>query len=121
MDREYEHLICSKEEGIATLTLNRPEKLNAFTRNMREGLLDCMSEWAEDEEVKVVVLTARGRAFSVGADISYLKEGLSVNHIPEGWPRIGPPSLCLVKMRQMGKCFEVQEDRLQKAPLYSLS
>ena len=73
---EHEHLIYTREEGIATLTLNRPQKLNAFTPAMYKGLSEILEEVAEDDGVRVLVLTGKGRAFCVGADVKGLEEGL---------------------------------------------
>ncbi len=57
-------------EGIATVTLDRPEKLNAFTDVMREELLSIFHEADQDDAVRAVVVTGAGRAFSAGADLS---------------------------------------------------
>jgi len=74
---DYEHLIYTKEEGIATITLNRPQKLNAFTPAMYQGLSEIIEEVASDDDVRVLVITGKGRAFCVGADVKGLEQGLS--------------------------------------------
>lgn len=56
-------------EGILTLTLNRPEALNSFTVEMKDDLLAAIREAGRDPEVRVVVLTGAGRAFSAGQDL----------------------------------------------------
>ena len=57
-------------EGIATITLNRPEKLNAFTATMMNELIAAFDEVDADDAVRAVVVTGAGRAFCAGADLS---------------------------------------------------
>ena len=57
-------------EGIATLTLNRPEKLNAFTAQMRDEMIAVFDETDRDDSVRAVIVTGAGRAFCAGADLS---------------------------------------------------
>lgn len=59
-------------EGIATVTLNRPEKLNAWTSRMADEIRHCMSTAAADDAVKVIILTGAGRGFCAGADMNDL-------------------------------------------------
>lgn len=66
---DYQTIILEKEEGIATITLNRPEKLNALNNQMVEELPVAFAAVEEDEEVRVVVITGAGRGFCSGADI----------------------------------------------------
>ncbi len=68
---EYKDIILKKEEGIATITLNRPEKLNAATERMLEELFDTIKEVGEDESTRVVVLTGAGRGFCAGIDLDH--------------------------------------------------
>ena len=70
----YQSLLVEKRDGIATLTLNRPDKLNAFTPVMGDELCDAFRGAREDDEVRVVVLTGAGRAFCAGADLDVLKQ-----------------------------------------------
>ena len=65
-----ETLLYSVEDGIATVTLNRPEKLNAFTALMRDELVAVFDETDADDAVRVVIITGAGRAFCAGADLS---------------------------------------------------
>lgn len=62
------------ENRIATLTLNRPEKRNALNAELVSDLTSVLEAAAADEQVKVIVLKARGSVFSAGADLAYLKE-----------------------------------------------
>jgi len=71
----FETLLIDKTDGIAVVTLNRPEKLNAVSLKMRSEILSLLEELREDDDVKVVIFTGAGSAFSAGADISEFKEG----------------------------------------------
>ncbi len=64
-----ETLLFEVEDGIATLTMNRPEKLNAFTDEMLGGLVAALDACDEREDVRVVILTGAGRGFCSGGDI----------------------------------------------------
>src|SRR3954454_6384920 len=63
-------LNVSTSDGVRTLTLDRPEKLNAFTAELHRELREALDAAAEDAAVKVVVLTGAGRAFSSGQDLT---------------------------------------------------
>ena len=65
-----QHVLYSKEDGIGIITLNRPEKMNAITFDMLDRLDSIVEEVRTDEQVRVVILTGNGRAFSAGTDIS---------------------------------------------------
>ena len=56
-------------DGVLTLTLNRPDALNSFNVEMKEALLGALKDAARDREVRVVILTGAGRAFSAGQDL----------------------------------------------------
>ena len=63
-------LLYRVEDGIATVTLNRPDKLNAFTARMRDELIAVFDETDADDAVRAVIVTGAGRAFCAGADLS---------------------------------------------------
>ncbi len=65
----YKTIILEKKEGIATITLNRPEKLNAWSAQMGEEFLEALNDIDNDNMVRVVVITGAGRAFCAGADV----------------------------------------------------
>ena len=66
----YETLLTDLEDGVFTLTLNRPERLNAFTGEMMQDYLEVLDEIDANDEVRVVIVTGAGRGFCAGADLS---------------------------------------------------
>ena len=66
----YSTILYEVEENILTITLDRPEALNAFNNNMLEELLDACDRADADDNVKAVIVTGAGRAFCAGADLS---------------------------------------------------
>jgi 2-(1,2-epoxy-1,2-dihydrophenyl)acetyl-CoA isomerase len=70
-------IILEKKENIATITLNRPERLNALDAQMMRRLNVVLDDVAKDDEVRVLVLTGAGKAFCSGADFRYreIREG----------------------------------------------
>ncbi len=71
----YEYIILEKEDGIATITLNRPERLNAVTPQMRVEMRNALEDAAADDSVKVIIITGAGRAFCAGADVGTVTTG----------------------------------------------
>ena len=69
-DPQYREIAYDVSDGILTITLDRPEALNAVTMLMVEELLDAFDRSDADDDVRVVVVTGRGRAFCAGADLS---------------------------------------------------
>jgi 2-(1,2-epoxy-1,2-dihydrophenyl)acetyl-CoA isomerase len=70
----YEHILVSAANGITTVTLNRPEKLNSFIGHMRRDLAEALEHAGSDRGIRVVILTGAGRAFCAGGDIAYMGE-----------------------------------------------
>ena len=66
----YEQIIYDVEDNILTITLNRPEKLNAFTHQMMTELIDALDKADADDNVKAIIFTGAGRGFCAGADLS---------------------------------------------------
>ncbi len=78
----YETILYSVEDGIATITLNRPDRMNAFTGQMMLEMIDAFDVIDADDAVKAVIVTGSGRAFCAGADLGsgaatfdYAKQG----------------------------------------------
>jgi enoyl-CoA hydratase len=65
----YENLIYAKRGGAATITINRPDVMNAITPGLLTEMRTAVLEAGKDDEVKVIVLTGAGRAFSAGVDL----------------------------------------------------
>jgi enoyl-CoA hydratase/carnithine racemase len=65
----FRQITYEVEEGIATITLNRPERLNAWTVVMMDELIEAVDRADRDDEVRVVIVTGAGRAFCAGADL----------------------------------------------------
>lgn len=66
----YETILYDVADQILTITLNRPEKLNAFTPTMQKELIDAFDRADRDDEVRAIIVTGAGRAFCAGADLS---------------------------------------------------
>src|SRR4026207_1533082 len=70
----YEHILVSETEGIVTITLNRPDKLNAFIGHMPRDLAEALEHAGSDRTVRVVIITGAGRAFCAGGDVGFMAE-----------------------------------------------
>src|SRR4051794_11444901 len=66
----YEQIIYDVADGVATITLNRPDQLNAFTGTMMNEIIDAFDQIDRDDAVRAVVVTGAGRGFCAGADLS---------------------------------------------------
>ena len=76
----YQHILYEVREKIATITLNRPDRMNAWTPIMEHDVRHAMEAAAGDDDVRVIVLTGAGRAFCAGADMDAL-QGLDPSDI----------------------------------------
>jgi enoyl-CoA hydratase/carnithine racemase len=68
--KDYEQIAYEVDDGILTITLDRPDQLNAFTTQMMYEVLDAIDRADGDDDVRVIVVTGRGRGFCAGADLS---------------------------------------------------
>ena len=80
---DYQHILYEVSDKIATITLNRPERMNAWTAIMERDVRHAMEQAAADDNVRVIVLTGAGRAFCAGADMEGLK-AIDPNEIRRG-------------------------------------
>ena len=90
---EFQDILYETSDGIATITLNRPDKMNAFTGRMMHEIISALDITDTDDSVKVVIFTGAGRAFCAGADLSsggdtFAKGGSDVQ-TKQGVPRDG--------------------------------
>ncbi|MHA1537127.1 MAG: enoyl-CoA hydratase/isomerase family protein [Alphaproteobacteria bacterium] len=81
----YEFLAFDRRDEIAVLRLNRPDHLNAWNLAMREELRDAIASLVEDDELRVLVITGTGRAFSAGEDVRGMGDLSAVG--PKGFRR----------------------------------
>jgi len=65
-----ESILFSKENGIATITLNRPDKFNSVTKEIALGMQQFLNESAKDPDVRCIIITAKGKAFCAGQDLA---------------------------------------------------
>lgn len=77
------HVLIEIEDGVGTLTLNRPDKLNAFIGEMRSEIARGIEALGADDGVRAVVITGTGRAFCAGADVKYLTHLIETQAIDE--------------------------------------
>ncbi len=70
----FENILIERDDGVVVLTLNRPERLNAFAGQMREELAEAFREAIEESSIRVIVLTGAGRGFCAGGDVKYMHE-----------------------------------------------
>src|SRR5580765_4448623 len=99
----YEHLLIKEDNGILTITLNRPEKLNAFIGHMRRDLAEALESAGSDRTVRVVVITGAGRAFCAGGDVSFMAELMERRDSEEFVRILGAGRRVITSIRQMTK------------------
>src|SRR5262245_20360969 len=88
------------DEGVLTLTLNRPDALNSFNVEMKEALLAALKDATRDKSVRVVVLTGAGRAFSAGQDLKERQQADAADLGTELRLRYNPIVLAMRRMEK---------------------
>src|SRR5262249_1610476 len=99
----YEHILTTESEGIATITLNRPEKLNAFIGHMRRDLAEALEHAGSDRNVRVVIVTGAGRAFCAGGDVAFMAELMQRRDAEEFARILGAGRRVILAIRQITK------------------
>ena len=78
----YRYILYENNGGIARLTFNRPDKLNAFTWEMLEEIVHAIKDAREDPKTRVLILTGAGRSFSSGMDVAQITDVMSERLMP---------------------------------------
>jgi 2-(1,2-epoxy-1,2-dihydrophenyl)acetyl-CoA isomerase len=99
----YEHILVSDSGGILTITLNRPDKLNAFIGHMRRDLAEALEHAGSDRAVRVVIITGAGRAFCAGGDITFMAELMQRRDDEEFSRILGAGRRVITAIREMTK------------------
>ena len=86
---KFETILYEVDEGILTITLNRPERLNAFNNRMRDEVISALDAADADDNVKAIIFTGSGRAFCAGADLGGGGDTFNYKHKTDGIPRDG--------------------------------
>lgn len=111
---DFDDILYAVDGGIATITLHRPEKLNAYTTEMGDDVVDAFAAAKEDASVRAVILTGAGRAFCAGVDLDHLKAHMAGGNAPSSSEARAANGLGTRGARQ-AKLGE--EDFLRKLPL----
>jgi 2-(1,2-epoxy-1,2-dihydrophenyl)acetyl-CoA isomerase len=99
----YEHIDVTEDSGITTITLNRPEKLNALAGHMRRDLAEALEAAGSDRSVHVVVITGAGRAFCAGGDVRAMADLIEEQDADEFSRLLGSARRVITAIRQMPK------------------
>lgn len=99
----YEHILVTQTDGIVTITLNRPDKLNAFIGHMRRDLAEALEHAGSDRSVRVVIITGAGRAFSAGGDVRFMAELMKRRDSEEFARILGAGRRVITAIRHMTK------------------
>lgn len=94
-----EHLLINQQGAVLSLTLNRPDSLNAFSPDMILGLTTALSDAQQNPEIRVIVLSGAGRSFSAGGDVKSMGMANSV----EVYEHIGRLNECILTMKATEK------------------
>lgn len=114
MENEFRYIETSIEDSIAQIRLNRPDVLNALNRSMVKEIITALQDFNVNEQVKVIVLSGKGRAFAAGADIDEMADDTPITMELldpfADWDeiyRIKKPIICAVHGYCLGGGFEL--------------
>ncbi len=99
----YEQIDIADDSGITTITLNRPEKLNALAGHMRRDLAEALEAAGSDRAVHVVVITGSGRGFCAGGDVAAMSDLIERKDAEEFSRLLGAARRVVTAIRQMAK------------------
>jgi 2-(1,2-epoxy-1,2-dihydrophenyl)acetyl-CoA isomerase len=99
----YDNIDVTEDSGIVTITLNRPDKLNALVGHMRRDLAEALEAAGSERNVRVVVITGAGPAFCAGGDLAYATELMERNDTEEFARLLGAARRVVTAIRQMTK------------------
>ena len=80
----FEQILVDRNERVGIITLNRPERLNAWTDTMSSELMHQITEWNDDDSIGAILITGAGRAFCAGADLNVFAERVETNKAGQG-------------------------------------
>ena len=98
-----ELITVAEDDRIVTITLNRPERLNALVGHMRRDLAEALEEAGSDPDVRVVLITGAGRAFCAGGDVHFMAELVERGDAEEFARLLGAARRVILAIRQMSK------------------
>ena len=78
---QFGNILYSVNDGVATLTLNRPEVSNGFNIPMCEEILTTIKMVSEDESIQILLINANGKVFSVGGDLAEMQRAVEADDI----------------------------------------
>src|SRR6266704_1428694 len=99
----YDNIDVTEDSGIVTITLDRPDKMNALVGHMRRDLAEALEEAGSERAVRVVVITGAGRAFCAGGDLAYAAELIERDDSEEFARLLGAARRVVTAIRQMTK------------------
>jgi enoyl-CoA hydratase/carnithine racemase len=94
-------VLVKRDDGVATLTLNRPDRLNALNKDLAVGLNEALGELGSDKHIQAVVITGAGRAFCAGGDLTEIWKGRQENDTSDLEPLLRVGAQIALKIRLM--------------------
>ena len=96
----YQEILYEIDQSVLTITLNRPDKLNAFTHQMRDELIDAFDRADEDDAVRAIIVTGSGLAFCAGENLLFQPVGFGHQVLSE---KCGSAAFVLMQRRVTGR------------------